>query len=446
VAVTVSAARGTWVHAIALAGGQGRRALPLTLISADYMRSKAAIRLAGRPLVEWMVHFLRRQGVRDYYVLANGRENRTQVQEILGDGRRLAVRVRYSRTRFDRYNTGSGEATLRCLDHWDLGGTAVVFPTDSVFDFQLDDMLERHRRTGAVVTVGTVLRTPAEAAGKYGVLMPDRTGRIEHFAEKPSLAAAQQLAGGGSLHTSAGVYLIDCARLREVAREPLLRRQAAEALDWGGHLLPYLVAHGHPVHAYPVGRFGDLGNSRDYLETMRALLQGAFPSLSELIDPPVNLPGGSRVHLSSLTTMDPVHGYTLESMLADGRVRIGPNVRVGRDVEFGPGVDLEDCDVGDGVDIGEGARLRRAACGDHTIIGPWAEITDTVLGTSAYGGSDRTARTVIQGYCVLGDEARVEPGSRLTGVDVFPRLTVRAGRGLPPGARLTAGGTQARSG
>lgn len=426
--------------AIALAGGQGIRARPLTLISRDYMRSKAAITLLGRPLVEWTARFLRGQGVTDFYVLANGRENRTQTKEILGDGGRLDLEVRYSRARFDRYNTGSGEATLRCLEHWNLGGTAVVVPTDSVFDFDLGPLIERHRESGAVVTVGTVLRSAAEAAGKYGVLVPDLTGRVSGFAEKPPLAEAQRLAKGGALHTSAGLYLIDCARLREISREPELRRLAAEALDWGGHLLPYLIGSGHSVHARSIGRFGDLGNPRDYLDTVQALLGGAYPALTELIDPPVNLPGGSRVHPSSLKLIDPDSGQTLETMIDEGVVRIGPNVRIGRDVELGPGSDLEDCDIADGVDIGAGTRMRRTVCGDHSIIGSWAEISDSVLGTSSYVGSDRFARTRLTEYCVLGDEARVEPGSRLTGIDVFPRLTVKAERTVPPGHHLTTAG------
>ncbi|WP_034264767.1 sugar phosphate nucleotidyltransferase [Actinospica robiniae] len=433
------------VHAIALAGGRGIRALPLTLISADYMRSKAAISLLGKPLVEWVVRFLRNQGVTDYYVLANGRENRTQIQEILRDGRRLGIEVRYSRARFDRYNTGSGEATLRCLEHWSLEGTAVVFPTDSVFDFDLAPMLARHLESGATVTVGTVPRSAAEAAGKYGVLVPDGDGRIESFAEKPPLDEARRLAQGGPLHTSAGIYMIDCVRLRAAAREPELRALAAEELDWGGQLVPYLVAHGHRVQAFSIGSFGDLGNSRDYLATMRTLLAGGYPTLDELIEPPVNTPGGSRVHPSTLKKIDPATGLTLEAMVEEGLVRIGPRVRIGRDVEIGLGVDLEDCDVGDNVDLGEGVWMRGVACGDHAIVGPWAQVVDTVLGTSASVGSERGARTVLDGHCVLGDEARVEAGVRLTGVEVFPRLTVHAGRGVPAGARLTATGFQLRT-
>lgn len=429
--------------AIALAGGKGIRALPLTLLAPQYLRSKAAMRVAGRPLIEWAVDSLRSQGVRRFYVLANGRENRTQTMEILGDGGARGVEVRYSRTRFDAWNTGSGEATLRCLEYWDVSGTGVVFPTDSVFDFDLEAITRRHEESDAVVTVATVPREPYEAARKYGVLAADSEGMVRSFLEKPSLAAAQSLSGGGPVHTNAGIYLVNGKRLREAGREPKLAQMARTRLDWGGDLLPYLVQQGHRVCTHPIGRFGDLGSPRDYLETMRALLRGDYPALSGRIDPPAAAPHGRRIDVSSLNLRDAVSGLTLAEKLARGVVRIGPNVRIGRDAELAPGVVLEGCDIADGVDIGEGTELSGVACADHVIIGSWARIADSVLGASAVIGSDRERRTVLEGCCALGDESTVPPGTRLRAVELFPRLTLRAGVVVPPGSRLDGPGEMA---
>ena len=422
--------------AIALAGGQGIRARPLTLVAPQYLRSKAAMRVAGRTLIEWGVDSLRTQGVRQVYVLANGRENRTQTMEILGDGYAYGVEVRYSRARFDAWNTGSGEATLRSLEYWDIDGTAVVFPTDSVFDFDLDAMMRRHEEADAAVTVATVLREPHEAARKYGVLAEDGQGMVRCFLEKPELAEARRLSGGGPVHTNAGIYLISGKRLREAAREPELALMARSRLDWGGDLLPYLVQRGYRVCTHPIGRFGDLGSPRDYLATMHALLRGDYPTLSRRIDPPAAAPDGARIDVSSLNLCDTVSGLTLAEKLARGIVRIGPNVRIGRDVELAPGTVLENCDIADGVDIGEGSRLYGVACADHAIIGPWARIADSVLGASAVIGSSRERPTVLEDCCVLGDEVLVPPGARLSAVEVFPRLAVRPGVGVPRGSRL----------
>ncbi|MFJ9821467.1 sugar phosphate nucleotidyltransferase [Streptomyces sp. NPDC101151] len=412
------------ISAIALVGGQGVRARPLTLNSRDHLRSKAVMGLAGRSLIEWAVDALRAQGVHRFYVAANGGENRAQTKAILEHGERLGVSVRYSRTRFDGANTGSGEATLRCLEHWDLGGLALVFPSDSVFDFDLAAMVRAHRAADAVVTVATVLRPAAEAAGKYGVVRRGPDGLVNRFLEKPALRTI----GGGRVETNAGMYLVDCERLRIAGREPALDSLARRSLDWGGNLLPYLVGHGHRVASHPITRFGDLGSPRDYLTTLREVLRDEYPVLS----------GRARIHESSLHLKDEATGRTLAEKIADGTVLIGPGVRIGRDVEIGPGAVIAESDIGDGVDIGAGSVLRGVACGDHSMIGPGARIFDAYLGAMVDIRSTADHAVVLWGFCALGDEVRVGEGVRLSGVRVYPRLDIRSGASIPPGSDLAS--------
>ncbi|MDH6574774.1 NDP-sugar synthase [Kitasatospora sp. MAP5-34] len=424
------------LSAIALVGGQGVRARPLTLNSSDYLRSKAAMCLAGRSLIEWAVEILQSQGVDRFFVAANGSENRAQTKAILEHGEQLGVSVRYSRTRFDRSNTGSGEATLRCLEYWDLGGLALVFPSDSVFDFDLASMVRAHRASDSVVTVASVLRPAAEAAGKYGVVLRGPDGGVTGFLEKPDLKTLE-LNGGSQVETNAGMYLVDCDRLRMIAREPALAMLAGRSLDWGGDLLPYLVGHGHQVSSYPIAKFGDLGSPRDYLTTLREVLRDEYPMLSGRIDPPVGPLAGARIHESSLYLKDEITGRTLAEKVADGTVRLGPNVRIGRDVEVGPGVMLAESDIGDGVDLGEGSSLRGVACGDHSIVGPGARISNAFLGAMVDIRSTLERPVVLEEFCALGDEVRVRAGTHLSGVSVFPRLDIRSEACIPAGASLS---------
>ena len=427
---------------LALAGGSGLRARPLTLASPDYRRSKAAIRLAGRSLIDWEVGALARQGVTRLYVVANGRENRAQTRLLLGDGERHGVSVRYSRPRFDAQNTGSGQATLRALEHWELDGPVLVFPTDSLFDFSLDALVAAHREQGAVVTVATVARTPREAARKYGVLRLDGQ-RVLGFREKPEASEAEAIAreagrGDGLVDVNAGMYLVDGARLRALAGTPRLTGLARTRLDWGGDLLPYLVEQGEPVAAHRIARFGDLGAPADYLETLGDLLRGRFPLLADGLGPALDAAGSVRIHDSSLRRPDPATGLTLAQKLEAGIVRIGPHVRIGRDVEIGPGAWIEDSDVGDGVDLGAGVVLRGSACADHAIVGTGARLVDAFVGFMAVVDSTADRRTVLSGHTALGDEARIEAGARLHGVHVYPGVRIAADTPVPPGSVFEA--------
>jgi NDP-sugar pyrophosphorylase family protein len=425
------------VVGIALAGGQGVRARPLTLEAREHLRSKATVCFAGRPLIEWQVMALQDQGIDNFYIVANGRENRYQVKDVLGHGEAFGARVSYTRPRADRHNTGSGEATLSGIAHWDLHGLALVFPTDSLFEFDLAELVRHHRATDAVVTVATVERTAEEVAGKYGTVVADRRGRIQRFVEKPPLAQVRALAHDPArVPINAGLYLVDCDGLRKLATESELQSMARSQLDWGHHLLPWLAGRGHPTGIFTIAKAGDLGNLRDYLTTLTDALRGGYPHLLKRMDPPYD--GNIWIHESSLRQRDPVTGTTLAVKLSTGSVRIGPNVQIGREVEVGPGVVISDSYVGDGVDLHSGCQLHRVACLQGAIVGAGARVTDTHIGVMARVESTLDAATVLEGYTALGHEVTVGRGARLTGTIVYPRLTVPAHSVIPAGATLTS--------
>ncbi|MEU6416800.1 NDP-sugar synthase [Streptomyces spiralis] len=432
------------ISGIILAGGRGERAKPLTLASSDYIRSKALIPFVGRTVVEWLVEACRDQGIRRFYVIAQGAENHSQIKLVLGHGERLGVEIHYSRARLDRYNVGSGAATLHNLEHWDLTGRALVLPVDSVFEFSLARLTEAHDAADAVVTVAAVERTPEEIAGKYGVMQTSAEGLVSGFLEKPTLDRIHRLfpetslpTAGRTLPTNAGMYLADCGRLRLAARTPEMIRLAQQRLDWGGDLLPWLVGRGLPVAATPIDRLGDLGSIDDYLTTLGDVLGGRYPWMRRAMGSPLSAEAPYWIHESSLRTKDSVTGTTLAQKISEGSVVVGPAVRIGRNAEIGPGVHLRHTDIGDGVDIDEGARLCRTAVGDGAVVGPYARINDSYLGPMAHVYSARDNPVRLSGSAV-GDAAQLRPGTRLSGVSVYPRLRVPAVTGLPTGTHLTS--------
>src|SRR5947207_4384032 len=179
----------TDVVGIGLAGGQGVRARPLTLKAPGYLRSKAAMAFLGRRLIRWVMLVLTAEGIKEYYVIAHGKENRYQIKVMIGYGEELGVDVRYSPVKYDALSTGSADSTLRMLEHWDLSGPALVFPTDSIIDFDLEPMLEDHLRSGSAVTVAAMTRAPSDVPEKNGEKLTDPTGGILQFVEKPTLGA-----------------------------------------------------------------------------------------------------------------------------------------------------------------------------------------------------------------------------------------------------------------
>lgn len=436
----------TDVVGIGLAGGQGVRARPLTLKAPGYLRSKAAMAFLGRRLIRWVIQILKHEGIKQYYLIAHGKENRYQIKVLIGYGEEFGVDVMYSPVKYDALSTGSADSTLRMLEHWDLGGTALVFPTDSLIDFDLEPMVRTHLESGAMVTIAAMTRAPAEVAEKYGVMLTDPGGKVFSFVEKPTLAEIREHFGIRDerefdrlpLLTNAGFYLIEASALREVADEPGVAALRRTRLDFGKDLLPWLVGHGYPVHAHAVRRIGDLGNVRDYLETMVDVLHGQFESLGRLMGPPFDPERHVWIAPESLSMRDSETGKSLDEKMAEGLVTIGPAVRIGRYCEIGPGVVITESNLDDDVEVRAGAYISRSQVRDGAIVGHRATIRSSVIGSMSEIRSEPSAPTLLEEYVGLGDEVIVYPGVRLSGeISVYPRLKIPTGIQIPPDTEIT---------
>ena len=435
----------TDIVGVGLAGGQGVRARPLTLKAPGYLRSKAAMAFVGRRLIRWVMDVLSAEGIKEYYLIAHGKENRYQIKVLIGYGEHLGVDVQYSPVKFDALSTGSADSTLRMLEYWDIDRPVLVFPTDSIIDFDLEPMAGAHREHGAAVTVAAMTRAPAEVAEKYGVMLTDPAYRILEFVEKPTLGDLREHFRVTDprefdrlpLLTNAGFYLLDPAAMREASGHPDLAAIRRDRLDFGKDFLPWLVKRGYPVFAFPVRRIGDLGNVEDYVETMVDVLRGRFASVARLMGPAYDPEQHVWIAPESLHLRDERSGKTLQEKMADGLVTIGPAVRIGRYTEIEPGVVITESNVDDDAEVREGAYIARSQVRDGAIVGPEATVRTSVVGSMSEVRSERGRATVIEDYVALGDEVIVSPGVRLSGgVSVYPRLKIPAGIEVPAGAEL----------
>jgi NDP-sugar pyrophosphorylase family protein len=434
------------VVGIGLAGGQGLRARPLTLKAPGYLRSKAAMSFLGRRLIRWVMQILSSEGIKDYYVIAHGKENRYQIKVMIGYGEGFGVDVKYSPVKYDAQSTGSADSALRMIEYWDITQPALVFPTDSIIDFDLGPMYETHLRSGAVATIAAMTREPDEVAEKYGVMLTDADGRITEFVEKPTLAELREHFHAETdeafrelpLMTNAGFYLMESTVLRELIGNEEIDRLRKTRLDFGKDLLPWLVGNGYPVYAFPVRRIGDLGNVGDYLGTMVEVLRGEFEAVDRLLGPPYDPENHVWIAPETLAMRDSTSGRTLAEKIADRQVTIGPAVRIGRFCEIHPGVTITESNLDDDIEVQRGASIHRSQIRDGAIIGAAARLSDVVAGSMCEIRSEPYNPTVIEGFVALGDEVTVYPGVRLEDdISVYPRLKLPTGIKVAPGSEIT---------
>jgi NDP-sugar pyrophosphorylase family protein len=434
------------VVGIGLAGGQGVGARPLTLKAPGYLRSKAAMSFLGRRLIRWVLQILSSEGIKDYYVIAHGKENRYQIKVMIGYGEGFGVDVKYSPVKYDALSTGSADSALRLIEYWDITQPALIFPTDSIIDFDLGPMYEAHLRTGAMATIAAMTREPDEVAEKYGVMLTDAEGRITEFVEKPTLAELREHFHAETdeefrelpLMTNAGFYLMESTVLRELIGNEEIDRLRKTRLDFGKDLLPWLVGNGYPVYAFPVRRIGDLGNVQDYLGTMAEVLRGEFEAVDRLLGPPYDAEDHVWIAPETLAMRDSTSGRTLAEKIADGLVTIGPAVRIGRFCEIHPGVTITESNLDDDIEVQRGASIHGSQIRDGAIVGAGARLSDVVAGSMCEIRSEPYNPTVIEGFVALGDEVTVYPGVRLENhISVYPRLKLPTGIKVAPGSEIT---------
>jgi NDP-sugar pyrophosphorylase family protein len=433
------------VVGIGLAGGQGMRARPLTLKAPGYLRSKAAMSFLGRRLIRWVMTILSSEGIKDYYVIAHGKENRYQIKVMIGYGEGFGVDVKYSPVKYDALSTGSADSALRLMEYWDISQPALVFPTDSVIDFDLAPMVETHVGRGAVATIAAMTREPDEVAEKYGVMLTDGDGRVTEFVEKPTLGELREHFHAETeddfrqlpLMTNAGFYLLDTEVIRGLNGNAEVERLRRTRLDFGKDLLPWLVGNGYPVYAFPVRRIGDLGNVRDFLETMIDVLRGEFKAVDRLLGPPFDAERNVWIAPESLAMRDSTSGTTLAEKIANDAVQIGPAVRIGRFCEIHPGVRIRESNLDDDIEVQRDASIERSQIRDGAVIGPSARLFEAVVGSMSEVRSEPFNPTSIERFVALGDEVIVYPGVHLSDeVAVYPRLRLPFGISVPAGTEL----------
>ncbi|MDO8613243.1 MAG: nucleotidyltransferase family protein, partial [Dehalococcoidia bacterium] len=141
-------------------------------------RPKPMIEVAGKPILEYQVRWLARQGVSDAVLLCGYKAE--VIQRHFGDGSRFGLTVHYS---LEEEPLGRGGALKLGARLLPAGEDAVIALNGDILTNQpLAPLLRFHRRKNAAATVMlTRLRSP------YGVTRLDSNGRITAFDEKPLL-------------------------------------------------------------------------------------------------------------------------------------------------------------------------------------------------------------------------------------------------------------------
>ena len=246
------------VPALVLTAGLATRLRPLS-----FVRAKAALPVAGTPLIHRILRSLSSAGVQD--VVLNLHHLPHTLTSLLGDGSALGMRIRYS---WEVPVLGSAGGPKRALPLHANPGTFLVLNGDTLTDVSLPALLDDHRRSGALVTIAVVPNTEAE---KYSGMSVGPDGAFTGWVSRGSREPSYHFIG------------VQAAEPAAFASVP------ADTPSEVRTLYPALVAaRPGAVRAFRTqASFVDIGTPSDYLETslLLAAREGIDTSAGAEISP-----------------------------------------------------------------------------------------------------------------------------------------------------------------
>jgi glucose-1-phosphate adenylyltransferase len=372
------------ILSIILAGGEGKRLMPLT---AD--RAKPAVPFGGKyRLIDFAISNLVNGGFRHIVVLTQYKSHSLdvhisltwQLSTILGN---YVTTVPAQMRKGPRWFTGSADALFQNMNLLDdeQPDHVIVFGADHIYRLDPRQMLNTHIESGAGVTVAAI-RLPVEESFQFGTIeRAADSNKIIGFHEKkvgaPTIPGAPD-----QILASMGNYIFDAQVFREIMTADA--EDVGSKHDVGGDIIPKLVDAGEAyvydyVENHVPGEFEgtkhywrDVGTLDAYYESHMDLVapMPAFSLYNDqwpiftrgLTEPPAKISDGP----SGPSTVS-------NCILANGVIVSGANLRdsvLSPDVHVHEGATVKQAVLLDNVTVGEGAQLQRCIIDKNVHIPP----------------------------------------------------------------------------
>ena len=369
---------------IVLAGGEGKRLMPLT---AD--RAKPAVPFGGSyRLVDFVLSNLVNAGFLRIAVLTQYKSHSLdrhitttwRMSNLLGN---YITPVPAQQRLGPRWYTGSADAILQNFNliHDENPKHVIVFGADHVYRMNPDQMYQQHLQTGAGVTVAAI-RVKRTEASEFGVIeLADDGVTIKAFHEKPANPPA--MPGHPDLAlVSMGNYIFR----RDAMEEALIldSEDVDSRHDIGGNIIPAMTKAGlAKVYDFADNNVpGETERDKGYWRDVGSI-DSYFEAHMDLVSPlPIfNLYNRHWPILTNPPSLPPAkfseRGIAFDSVVGAGTIISGGELRrtvASYDVYAGRDSVVENSVLMPSVKIGENAKVRNAILDKNVIVEPGAMI------------------------------------------------------------------------
>lgn len=404
------------VFGIVLAGGEGKRLMPLT-----EDRAKPAVPFGGvYRLIDFALSNLLNSGLTQIVVLTQYKSHSldrhvAETWRLSGLLNSYVASVPAQQRLGKRWYLGSADAIFQSLNLIgdEQPDIVVVVGADHVYRMDFAQMIEAHIASGKKATVAAI-RQPIELASAFGVIDVDQDdpATINQFLEKPTDPRGLPDSPGEVL-ASMGNYVFDTDAL--IAALDADAERPGSKHDMGGDIVPAFVEQGE-AGVYDLNRNtvpGSTDRDRYYWRDVGSI-ESFYDAHMDLVSalPVFNL----------YNRRWPIYTQTLNS----------PPAKFNRDA-FGNNTVVHDSIVSPGS-LFSGSRIQNSVLGPWAIVESGASVVDSVLFDRVRIGAGAVVqKAILDKNVVIAEGARVgieHERDRERGLTVTDSGIVVVGKGV----------------
>ena len=411
----------TKIFGIVLAGGEGKRLMPLT-----EDRAKPAVPFGGHyRLVDFALSNLINSGLTQIVVLTQYKSHSldrhvSQTWHVSSGLFNSYIATVPAQQRLGkRWFSGSADAILQSLNliHDERPDIVVVVGADHVYRMDFSQMIDAHIASGAAATVAAI-RQPIALADQFGVIEVDAASpdRISEFREKPKDAVGL-IDAPYEVFASMGNYVFNTDALIEAVLRDGEKTDSSH--DMGGDIVPDFVARGE-AGVYDLKRNDVPGSTERDLCYWRDVgtIDSFFEAHQDLISalPVFNLYNREWPIFSQQLNSPPAKfvrdahgalGTMIDSIVSLGCVISGAHIErsvLGPWAAIDSGSQVVDSIIFDRVQIKPGAIVRRAILDKDVVVAAGASV-----GVDRDRDLARGFSVTDSGITVVGKGIHVQP-------------------------------------
>ncbi|QGU00853.1 Mannose-1-phosphate guanylyltransferase / Phosphomannomutase [Candidatus Syntrophocurvum alkaliphilum] len=342
------------MKAMIMAAGVGSRLMPMTI---DI--PKPMVPMGNKPLMENIVNLLKHHEFKD--IIANLHYQSSVITNYFDNGSKFGVSIQYSK---EDELMGTAGGVKKC--DWFLDETFVVVSGDALTDINLTDLVNAHKRKGALATIAL---KEVEDVEHFGIVITDEEGKIDKFQEKPRKQEAL------SKTANTGIYIFEPEIFKYIPNK--------QFYDFGKQVFPHLVKIKAPFYGIAIDEYWcDVGNIDTYRQAHNDILE-------------------NRVKVQT-------SGKVLEKDIS--KVLIDDSVEMGKNINFRGNVV-----IGENCKIGDNSSINNSVIWANTVVGEKSVLNNCVIGDNCNIGKQVIINqgAVVASGCFLNDKITIAEGMKV---------------------------------